>query len=412
MAPIVEVEHLTKIFRLTTVRASTLKEMLLVNLWKSRTYRELCALDDISFELERGKTLGILGSNGSGKSTLLRILAGVTPPTSGRVEVRGRVSSLIDLGAGLQPDLTGIENIFLNASVLGLSRREIRRKLSSIVDFAELGYYIHSPIKYYSTGMLVRLAFSIAAHLDPEILLVDEALAVGDAYFQAKSLDRMRQLRRRSDITILLVTHSLELVEEMCDEVLWIEKGRLKYRGTSTGGLDRILIEHHRNVPLLEQLDFSVELMNLLLRGRFGSGEVLITAVRFLDRNDRPTGTFRTGDRLCIEIDYEAKKPLDGLLCGVGVERDDGLNCTMAYSNDEIFHAPLPRRGTIRAILDPMDFLPGRYRVSIGLSPPGRIEDVYDLHLLLYLFRVVEDESVPPTEAAFRQKAAFSIRPA
>jgi len=410
MAPIVEVQHLTKVFQLRTVRASTLKEMLLVNFWKPNEYRELRALDDISFELERGRTLGILGSNGSGKSTLLRILAGVTPATSGSVLVRGRTSSLIDLTAGVQPELSGIENIFLNASVLGLSRREIRQRLNAIVDFAELGHYIYSPVKYYSSGMLMRMAFSIAVHLDPEILLVDEALAVGDSYFQAKSLDRMRQLQRTRDTTILLVTHDLGIVEDMCDEVLWIEKGHLRYRGSRSGALDQILMEHHRHVPHLERMVLSREIMHLLLRGRFGTGEAVIRAVRFLNGEGRQTCTFRPGDRFCAEIDYEILRPVDGLMCGVGIERGDGLTCTLDYSSDDLFRgAAIPPRGTIRAILDPFQFLPGTYRFSIGLSPPGRPADVYDLHLLLYVFRVLGNEADIPTDAAYGQKAEFAV---
>jgi len=409
MAPIIEVEHLTKIFRLRTVRATTLKEMLLVNLWKPKEYRELRALDDLSLEVEQGRVLGILGSNGSGKSTLLRILAGVTPPTSGRVAVRGRTGSLIDLAAGLQPELSGIENIFLNASVLGLSRREIRRRQHAIVDFAELGYYIHSPVKYYSAGMLVRLAFSIALHLDPEILLVDEALAVGDTYFQEKSLDRMRQLKRTRETTVVFVTHNLDIAEEICDEILWIEKGRMRYRGSRTAGLDAILMEHHSHVASYDQIDYAAVLEHVLMRGRFGSGEVLIRSVRFVNRDGRKTCTFQTGERFCVEIDYEAFHSLDGLMCGLGVEREDGLTCTLVYSSDEPFGPTVPRRGTIRAILDPFDFLPGRYRLSIGLSPPGRPAEVYDLHLLLYLFRVVGNDGDLPTEAAFRQRAEFAL---
>jgi len=411
MAPIVAVEHLTKTYQLRTVRAGTLKEMLLVNLWKPNEYRELRALDDLSFEIEPGKTVGILGSNGSGKSTLLRILAGVTPPTSGTVAVRGQTGSLIDLAAGLQPELSGIENIFLNTSVLGLSRREIRRRLGDIVDFAELGHYIHSPVKYYSTGMLVRLAFSIAVHLDPEILLVDEALSVGDAYFQGKSLDRMRQLQRSRRTTILLVTHEIGLVEEMCDEVLWIERGRLRYRGTRTGGLDQILMEHHRHVPSLERMQMSWQLVHVLMRGRFGSGEMAIRSVRFVDREGRETCTFQTGERFCAEVDYETLGPIEGLLCGIGITREDGLTCTLAYSSNEQFQGAIPQRGTILAILDPCDFLPGRYWFSIGLSPPARPLDVYDLHLLLYLFRIVGDEGDMPSHAAFRQKAEFAVVP-
>lgn len=408
MAPVVEVQNLTKTFQLRTVRSNTLKEMLLINLWTSGEYRELRALDDVSFAIERGHTVGILGSNGSGKSTLLRILAGVTPATSGRVVVRGRSNSLIDLTAGMEPNLSGIENIFLNASVLGLSRREIQKRLGAIVDFAELGYYIHSPVRYYSTGMLVRLAFSIAVHLDPEILLVDEALSVGDTYFQAKSLDRMRRLRGVRDTTILLVTHSLEIVEDLCDEVLWIEKGHLRYRGQSRAGLDRVLMDHHRHVPSLERLQWSHELMHVLIRARFGSGEMVIQGVRFIDPTGRETCSFRPGEAFCIEADFEKRGDIDRVIFGVGIEREDGLSCILVHTPEELFR-PIPEKGTLRAILDPFDFLPGRYRMSVGFLSPDDPPAVYDLHLLLYVFRVVGDEEEETTRSAFLQRARFSV---
>lgn len=412
MAPIVEVSHVSKIFQLRTIRASTLKETILVNLWKQGETRELTALDDVSFEVERGRALAIMGSNGSGKSTLLRILAGVTPATSGQVVIRGRTGSLIDLTAGLEPELNGIENIYYNASVLGLSRREVRRRLSDIIDFAELGYYIHSPVKYYSSGMLVRLAFSISVHLDPEILLVDEALSVGDTYFQAKSIDRMRRLRQRRNTTILLVTHNQELVEDMCDEVAWIERGRIKFCGPRTTGLDRLLIAHHEHVAQLPQLDFSIELMHLLTRGRFGNGDVVIQNVRFMDASGDQTCSFCSDQAFHVEIDYEAKKPVEGLMAGIGVERLDGLSCTIAYTPDDLFGGAVPHKGTIRAVLDPFDFLPGRYRISIALSPPGRPAEVYDLHLLMYMVRVTDGERASSTGAACRQEADFSVEPA
>ncbi len=409
MAPVVEVEHLSKVYRVRAAPPSTLKEMLLVNFRGRREVREVRALDDLSFSVQAGSMVGILGSNGSGKSTLLRILAGATQPTAGRVAVRGRTGSLIDLTAGLQPELTGIENIFLNTSVLGLTRRETRRRLDAIADFAELGHYIHSPIRYYSSGMLVRLAFSIAVHLEPEILLVDEALAVGDAYFQSKSFDRMRQLRRTRRTTMLVVTHDHQLVEEICDEILWIEKGRLRYWGNRAAGLDQILLEQHRRASSLEMMKLSMELVHLLLRGRFGNGDVLIRGTRFLDAAGRPTCTFQTGGRFCVEIEYEVQRPIESMMCAVGIERDDGLTCTLVYSTDALFSGGIPPRGVIRAVVDPFDFLPGRYRFSVGLSKAGQPAEVYDLHLLLYLFRVEGDESAVPTSAAYQQKASFTV---
>jgi ABC-type polysaccharide/polyol phosphate transport system ATPase subunit len=409
MAPIIEIEHLRKVYQLRTVRGSTLKEMLLVNLWQPNTVREHVALEDVSFAIERGQTLGIMGNNGSGKSTLLRILAGIAEPTSGRVAVHGKASSLIDLTAGLQPELNGYENIFFNASILGLPRSEIRRRMLEIVDFAELGDYIHTPVKYYSTGMLVRLAFSISVHLDPEILLVDEALAVGDMYFQAKSLDRMRRLRRERNTTILMVTHDAELVDEFADQMLWLNFGKQVYFGPKSEGIDRIVAEHHRHVPGYEQLDFSVELMRLMLRGRFGSGDVVIRAARFVDGQGRERCTFETGETLALEVEYETMRPVESLMLGVGIESEDGMTCSVAYSPEGLLPSPPPPSGTIRAELDSVEFLPGRYRVGIGLSPAGRPAEVYDLHLLLYLFRIEANQMEPPPVGVYRQKATFSV---
>jgi energy-coupling factor transporter ATP-binding protein EcfA2 len=277
------------------------------------------------------------------------------------------------------------------------------------MDFAELGYYIHSPVRYYSTGMLVRLAFSISVHLEPEVLLVDEALSVGDTYFQAKSLDRMRWLRRERNSTIVLVTHNHEIVEEMCDEVIWLEKGRLKFHGSAGEGLDKILIEHHRHTSELEQLDFSHELMHLMIRGRFGNGDVIVRTVRFVDSRGYEKCTFRTGEPFHLEIDYEVNRPVESIMAGIGLERTDGLSCTVTYSPAKSLQGNIPERGTIRATLDPFGFLPGRYRVTVALSPEGRPTEVYDLHLLLYLIRIEEHEDHPATGAAWRQPARFSI---
>jgi len=411
MDRIIEVEHLSKTFVVPTVRSSTLKEVLLVNFWKPREHRKVHALEDVSFGVEKGRTLGVVGSNGSGKSTLLRILAGAIAPTRGRVAVGGRTGSLIDLPAGLQGDLTGVENIFFNMSLLGVPRREIRRRLDEVTDFADLGYYIHSPIKYYSTGMLLRLAFAIAIHVEPDILLVDEAFAVGDVFYQSKCYERMKQLRRERQTTIILVTHDLEFVGKMCDEVLWLERGAVLYHGSVAAGLNRILLDHHSRLPLMDRMKPVPELLSLMTRGRFGTGEVVIRSVRFVDRQDKETCTFQTGERLTIEMDYETIHPIEQIMCGIGIERTDGIGCGLYYSPADLFAGPAPPRGTIRAVFDPLDLLPGRYQLGIGLSPPGRPFEVYDLYLRLHMLRVIDNDKRGdlPTSAVCRQRAEFSV---
>jgi ABC-type polysaccharide/polyol phosphate transport system ATPase subunit len=225
---VIQFRSVSKRFRLHHHR--TLREFVPALLRGQAFSEPFYALRDVSFSVRRGETVGIVGRNGSGKSTVLKLIAGVTAPSSGQVLVRGRVSPLIELGAGFHPDLTGRENIYLNASILGLSNRQIRERFEEIVAFAELGEFIDMPVKRYSSGMYVRLGFAVAVHSDPDILLVDEVLAVGDLAFQEKCLRRMREFQERG-VTIVLVSHALELVNLFCQRALWLEGGRLLAEG-------------------------------------------------------------------------------------------------------------------------------------------------------------------------------------
>ncbi|HEY3488885.1 MAG TPA: ABC transporter ATP-binding protein [Candidatus Deferrimicrobiaceae bacterium] len=194
------------------------------------------ALDGLTFEVPAGETLGIIGRNGAGKSTLLKILSGITDPTAGRVEMRGRVCSLLEVGTGFHPELTGRENIFLNGTLLGMRKAEIRRKFDAIVDFSEIGKFIDTPVKHYSSGMYVRLAFSVAAHLEPEILIVDEVLAVGDARFQAKCVGRIGEIGQEGR-TVLVVSHNLQLIRSLCNRVIWLNDGKIAFEGDANGAI-------------------------------------------------------------------------------------------------------------------------------------------------------------------------------
>lgn len=229
--PIIEVKHVTKVFRVHSEKRTTLKERL-VRLGGSG-YRDFIALQDINFDIMRGSTTALIGTNGSGKSTLLKILSRIIFPTSGEVRIRGRVSSLLELGAGFHPDFTGYENIFLNAAIMGFSKSEIKKRLNEIVEFSELEDFIHEPVRNYSSGMYMRLAFSVATVIDPEILLVDEVLAVGDAAFQEKCLRRLKQLQAQG-VTIVLVTHDSGIVERFCDQAVWLHNSRVRMIGDAT----------------------------------------------------------------------------------------------------------------------------------------------------------------------------------
>src|SRR5688572_12150371 len=230
----IEVVNVTKVYRryarrrqFATLKSALLKGSLIQDLEPDEKFP---ALQEVSFSVPAGRTFGIIGRNGSGKSTALKLVAGITKPTTGSVKVQGRISALIELGAGFHPEISGRENVFINGIMLGLTKREIARRFDEIVDFAELKDFIDAPVKTYSSGMYMRLGFAVAIHVDPEVLLIDEVLAVGDQSFTAKCLDKFAEFRRRNK-TILLVTHSLDLVEKFCDLALWLDKGKTLAEG-------------------------------------------------------------------------------------------------------------------------------------------------------------------------------------
>src|SRR5215208_3567643 len=233
MTPAIELAHVTKVYRryggkhFSTLKSALLQRSILRDLQPSETFP---ALTDVTFTVPKGSTYGVIGRNGSGKSTALKLVAGITKPTGGTVKVDGRISALIELGAGFHPEISGRENVFINGIMLGLSKSEVQERFDDIVDFAELREFIDAPVKTYSSGMYMRLGFAVAIHVDPDVLLVDEVLAVGDEGFTHKCLDKFSEFRRRNK-TILLVTHSLNLVEKFCDQAIWIDAGRAMTHG-------------------------------------------------------------------------------------------------------------------------------------------------------------------------------------
>lgn len=224
----IEVKNISKSFRLYHDKSLTLKERLLF--FNRAKYEEVQVLSDVSFDVKKGTTVGLIGRNGSGKSTLLKLLSGIIYPDSGEIKLNGRVSSLLELGAGFHPDFTGRENIYNNASIFGLSRKEIDKRYNQIVEFSELDGYIDNPVRTYSSGMYMRLAFSVAINVDADILLIDEILAVGDANFQKKCMDKINELKKKG-ITIVLVSHDMGSVERICDKAIWLDDGKIKYQG-------------------------------------------------------------------------------------------------------------------------------------------------------------------------------------
>jgi len=228
---VIKFEHVTKTF--SKLNQKTFKEFLPALFRGEKTTESFTALDDISFEIKKGETVGIIGPNGSGKSTILKLIAGVMSPNKGKITVHGKISPLIELGAGFHPELTGLENIYLNGAILGMSRKEITKNLQSIIDFAELKDFIDQPVKHYSSGMYMRLAFAVAVHVHPEILIVDEILAVGDQAFQKKCFDRMEEFKKSQDVTIIFVSHNLDQIQKFCKKALYINHSKLVKKGDS-----------------------------------------------------------------------------------------------------------------------------------------------------------------------------------
>ena len=241
---VIKFDHVTKQF--DKLNHKTFKEFLPALIRGEKTKESFTALNDISFEIKKGETVGIIGPNGSGKSTILKLIAGVMWPTSGKIHVKGSISPLIELGAGFHPELSGSENIYLNGAILGLSQKEIAQKYKSIVEFAELEEFINQPIKHYSSGMYMRLAFAVAIHVHPEILIVDEILAVGDAAFQKKCFARMEEFKKSKEITIIFVSHSLEQVKNFCTRAIYINHHQVIFEGNATKAGQKYLDDQNK----------------------------------------------------------------------------------------------------------------------------------------------------------------------
>lgn len=369
----IELEKVSKIFRIYARPRHWILEKLSGKPW----HREVVALSGVSFAVKSRECLGIVGTNGAGKSTLLRILAGISPASSGRVEIRGRVSAILELTSGFHPEFTGRENIRVGAAVLGLSPAEARQKEEEIIAFSGLADFIDLPVRTYSSGMYLRLGFTLATAVEPEVLLVDEALAVGDEWFRGKCVDRIRHIRERG-ATIVIVSHDLTLIRALCDRALLLEKGRVAAQGPPleviNSYLDRIYHSAAQEAgppPLLSD------------RPRRGTGELEITDVRMIGPDGRTAAFFRTGDPMIIEFDYSTYAHLDGPLFGINIFRADGVLavCTnseaSSYTNRKYFPAsppgdhplclPAGTSGTARFTIDRNPLLAGNYELSVNV---------------------------------------------
>ncbi|HLN81030.1 MAG TPA: ABC transporter ATP-binding protein [Thermoanaerobaculia bacterium] len=392
-APAIETRNVTKVYRRWGRKRSvgTFKSALL----SGRPGHALApdqgvpALTDVSFQVDPGETVGVVGANGSGKSTLLKLLAGVLKPTTGTVDVRGRLAALLELGAGFHPEISGRENVLINGLLLGLTKREVAARFDEIVRFAELEEFIDAPVKTYSSGMAVRLGFAIAAHSDPDVLLVDEVLAVGDEAFARRSLEKFGEFERAGK-TLLFVSHDLGLVADRCRRALWLDRGRLAADGPSA----ETIALYRENVSEREADRRGVaERPEPERPDRIGSGAAEVGSVRLLGADGRPTARVRSGEPARLAMDVRAAAPLSDFVFGFAISTVSG---TSVFGSNTALDGFAPEElagdSTVVLEIESLDLAPGVYSVDAAVH--SRDGAPYDYRRDLLRFEVAADRAV------------------
>jgi ABC-type polysaccharide/polyol phosphate transport system ATPase subunit len=424
----IEATGVSKVYRRFGNRRqfATLKSALLTGtvLRDLRPEETFPAVRGVSFRVRKGTTYGIIGRNGSGKSTMLKLVAGITKPTEGTIQVNGRISALIELGAGFHPEISGRENVFINGIMLGLTKKEVARRFDEIVEFAELQEFIDAPVKTYSSGMYMRLGFAVAINVDPDVLLIDEVLAVGDEAFTHKCLDKFSDFRRRGK-TILLVTHSLNLVEKFCDDVLWLDSGRTRGEGdprtvvsayisevakteeqllaagdararesvaaagvdTAAGGQPQLQPSRGAEGEAAAGSDEPPADMFKAAEGRWGTREVEILDVALVGAEGQRRHVFQSGEPAALRLSVRALKPVDDFAFGVGIFNAEGL-CIYGTNTDIEEYRSQRLEGEAEVVfhLDSLDLVEGTYKLDVAAH--RRSGAPYDYHRSLYTFRV------------------------
>ena len=426
MTPAIEVVNVSKVYRryaqkkqFATLKSAILSGSLLGDLRPDETFQ---ALRGVSFKVPKGCTYGVIGRNGSGKSTLLKCVAGITRPTEGEVIVDGRISALIELGAGFHPEISGRENIFINGIMLGLSKREIQQRFDEIVEFAEMQDFIDAPVKTYSSGMYMRLGFAVAVHVDPEVLLVDEVLAVGDQGFTHKCLDKFAEFRRRNK-SILLVTHSLDLVEKFCDEAHWLDHGVTKGEGDPKRVVAAYVIDvedtEENELAKAEAVRVAAAAKEVAAapppepvavpsgegapqgtaeeagyqdgfksdEGRWGTREIEITKVTIAGPSGDAAHVFQSGDPIEVRMDVSSKEKITDFVFGLGLFNADNVCVYGTNTNLEEFQpTEIDGDAVVTFKIDRLDLVEGTYRLDLAAHKADGYP--YDYHRLLYTFRV------------------------
>ena len=415
----IEVKNVKKQFKIFVDRGNTLKERALFSKRRKYDYREV--LKGISFEVKKGEAIGLIGHNGCGKSTTLKLLTRIIYPDAGTIEMNGRVSSLIELGAGFHPDFSGRENIYINAAIFGLGRKEIDERLDDIIAFSELEEFIDNPVRTYSSGMYMRLAFAVAINVDADILLIDEILAVGDANFQAKCFNKLREIKAKGT-TIVIVSHSLGQIEQICEKSIWIHEGVIRAEGTPRDvhpmyldfmGQKREEIaekeaerqaakkaaeeqesvqEASEDVPE-EQDNEPEDKPQDIAPKRWGNGKARIIEIELYDNNGKKKTIFETGSDITVKLYYKVTEVVEDAVVGIGIFRSDGVQCYGTNTRiDKLAEYNLEKDGMVELTLKKVMLMPGQYKLDFALeSEIGIPVDYYREAVTIEFYSKVED---------------------
>lgn len=378
----IEVTNVVKNFKVYYDKGRMLKERAIK--WSRNKYEERTVLDGISFNIKKGEAVGFVGHNGCGKSTTLKLLTRIMYPDSGTIEIAGRVSSLLELGAGFHPDLSGRENIYINASIYGLGKKEIDKRINDIIDFSELEEFIDNPIRTYSSGMYTRLAFSVAINVDADVLLIDEILAVGDANFQAKCFNKLMEIKNEGT-TIVIVSHSLGQIEQICERSIWIHEGKIKAEGKPRSVHQEYLAymgelrNQQSEIKKVELEDRNENSGNLIVQDtdtkykHVGNKKIIINNVETLDKKGKIKSVFATTEDVVINVKLKVNSKVKNANIGISIFRNDGICCyATSTKQDAIEPFEISKDGNIKFILNDVALLSGKYEINVGIEDEHR----------------------------------------
>ena len=411
----IEVRDITKSFKVFVDRGGTFKERVLFSKRRKYDYRKV--LKGISFDVKKGEAIGLIGHNGCGKSTTLKLLTKIIYPDSGSIEIKGRVSSLIELGAGFHPDLSGRENIYINASIFGLSKKEIDSRLEDIIAFSELEEFIDNPVRTYSSGMYMRLAFSVAINVDADVLLIDEILAVGDANFQAKCFNKLREIKAKGT-TIVIVSHSLGQIEQICERSIWIHEGIIREEGSprevhpiyldymgqkreqiAAKEAERVAAKEEKiektvaEQPTEKVAESAPQEVEQKDSKRWGNGKARITQIELFDKDGQKKTVFETGTDIRVKLHYKIMEKVEDAVIGIGIFRSDGVQCYGTNTRiDKLLEFALERDGAVELKLKDVMLMPGQYTLDFAIeSEIGIPVDYFREAMTVEFYSVQED---------------------